>query len=307
MTDTESGFLRAILDAPGDDLPRMVYSDWLEENAGDVECGGCRSSGRTGWVTYPRPAGVPADWDKCPICSSTGRVSNGFAERAEFVRLQCELAILDTKFPDRECKHMDYSVNDEIGWKDAGGEALRQRERELWRGVEPWDFVRSVAKPDWTLTTFAHGTRFRFGPREGHRDDITCEVSRGFVSRVSAPLAVLVGGECERCVEGRGPIYVESGVEFQHKCRYCHGTGRTPGIAREIAKCQPVTTWVATDKEPSGSDGNFGWFGTIEGAGGLPLELWCKLSSAWGHPTSKLALAALSRAIGEIAKQGDKV
>lgn len=54
MTDTEQGaaLLRGILDHPADDLPRLVYADWLDEN--------------------------------------------GQAERAEFVRVQVELA----KLPD---------------------------------------------------------------------------------------------------------------------------------------------------------------------------------------------------------------
>src|SRR2546423_15203209 len=31
MTD-EQGLLQAILESPGDDLPRLVYADWLDEN-----------------------------------------------------------------------------------------------------------------------------------------------------------------------------------------------------------------------------------------------------------------------------------
>jgi uncharacterized protein (TIGR02996 family) len=31
MIETEQAFLRAILASPGDSLPRLVYSDWLEE------------------------------------------------------------------------------------------------------------------------------------------------------------------------------------------------------------------------------------------------------------------------------------
>ena len=31
MTDHEDAFLRAVLDAPGDDAPRLIYADWLTE------------------------------------------------------------------------------------------------------------------------------------------------------------------------------------------------------------------------------------------------------------------------------------
>lgn len=48
-------FLRAIRSTPDDDLPRLVYADWLEEHAGYVEDG-------------------------------TGRVSNGYAARADHIR-----------------------------------------------------------------------------------------------------------------------------------------------------------------------------------------------------------------------------
>ena len=36
MTDDEA-FIRAIVDAPGDDAPRLIYADWLDER-GDPSC-----------------------------------------------------------------------------------------------------------------------------------------------------------------------------------------------------------------------------------------------------------------------------
>jgi uncharacterized protein (TIGR02996 family) len=64
MTD-DAAFLRAVLDAPGDDAPRLVYADWLEEN--------------------------------------------GQGDRAEFIRVQCELARLpieDERRPDLEAREV---------------------------------------------------------------------------------------------------------------------------------------------------------------------------------------------------------
>ena len=31
----ETGFMNAIIQAPGDDLPRLVFADWLEERDDD--------------------------------------------------------------------------------------------------------------------------------------------------------------------------------------------------------------------------------------------------------------------------------
>jgi uncharacterized protein (TIGR02996 family) len=86
VTDGDA-LLQAILQAPADDAPRLVYADWLDEHAGDAPCPACDGKG---W--HPGDVG-------CSHCGATavgtvgsGRVPNGFAERAEFIRLQCDLA-----------------------------------------------------------------------------------------------------------------------------------------------------------------------------------------------------------------------
>ena len=43
---TESDLLKAVLAAPADDTPRLVYADWLEEYAGDIACPTCHGSGK---------------------------------------------------------------------------------------------------------------------------------------------------------------------------------------------------------------------------------------------------------------------
>lgn len=68
-------FLRAIIERPDDDLPRSVFADWLEGNAGSRPCYACSDEVKT----------------DCKSCKGTGSVTNGFAERAEFIRLQIEL------------------------------------------------------------------------------------------------------------------------------------------------------------------------------------------------------------------------
>lgn len=75
--------LAAILESPADDTPRFVFADWLDEHAETVDCSedGCGNPAK-GWNGfYP-----------CSTCHGTGRIDNGYAERAEFIRVQIELA-----------------------------------------------------------------------------------------------------------------------------------------------------------------------------------------------------------------------
>jgi uncharacterized protein (TIGR02996 family) len=89
---------------------------------------------------------------------------------------------------------------------------------------------------------------------------------RGFISKVSAPLGVLLGGDkCGRC-EGRGfygkpdhdnPISAYSPDRLTPEglprvsCPRCSGTGRVPGVLKGLVQVEPVTSVVVTDREPS--------------------------------------------------------
>jgi hypothetical protein len=105
--------------------------------------------------------------------------------------------------------------------------------------------------------------------------------------------------------------------------RYSAGTGRTTGIAREIAKAQPVTKWVATGKEPyqqRSGNGLWSWFSISEPMvpntfphllqpNAIPHFLADCMIGGTGHvgrdlvySTRELALDALSDAIGNRAK-----
>src|SRR5688572_19054059 len=72
----DAGFLRAILENPDDDTPRLIYADWLDDN--------------------------------------------GDPTRAEFIRLQCDLARLDETDPRRgaleaRCRELEYDHRE--GWR----------------------------------------------------------------------------------------------------------------------------------------------------------------------------------------------
>jgi uncharacterized protein (TIGR02996 family) len=86
VSPEERCFIDAILANPDDDTPRLVYADWLDEREGDVTC--------------PRCLGLSKPYDSlalpkfgCKECGGCGTVRDTSpALRAEFIRVQCELA-----------------------------------------------------------------------------------------------------------------------------------------------------------------------------------------------------------------------
>jgi hypothetical protein len=116
MTDEHATALKAIIACPDDDGPRLYYADFLEGTTGMVPCPICHRV------------------SDCYACHGTGEVSNGHAERAEFIRVQCELARLNDDSV--MCHHPDAKpgdwCNDSDCLKCGRAAALRHRERELW-------------------------------------------------------------------------------------------------------------------------------------------------------------------------------
>lgn len=86
---------RAVCEFPGDDTPRLVLADKLDDIAGTVPCPMCKGS-----RTHPGTPSRKLKTIQCMTCSGTGTVSDGFAERAEFIRVQCELARTPTRESD---------------------------------------------------------------------------------------------------------------------------------------------------------------------------------------------------------------
>jgi uncharacterized protein (TIGR02996 family) len=142
MTDDELALLAAVLSDPGDDTPRLVYADWLDENA-DERCHKCDGAGTQPCPTTP---------DFSQTCSACWGKSSGRRDRAEFIRVQCELAKW-AAIP---------SVSEAIGRGEIVGYAehserihdLRRREGELlkshgdeWFGVDLHDENRDTTEP----------------------------------------------------------------------------------------------------------------------------------------------------------------
>lgn len=74
----ESALLASILAMPLEDTPRLAYADCLDETAGMVDC--ARDGCRGGVLVDGR------DTRQCVSCGGSGRVSDGRAERAAYIR-----------------------------------------------------------------------------------------------------------------------------------------------------------------------------------------------------------------------------
>lgn len=106
MTDFDR-LLAAIRENPGEDAPRLVWADWLEENARTAACEACKGCGKIGIGNNGNPY-----MTTCDECHGTGRVSDGRAELAAFVRVQCELAARDDeRCRCRECQPTGQHTN----------------------------------------------------------------------------------------------------------------------------------------------------------------------------------------------------
>ncbi len=153
---------------------------------------------------------------------------NGQTERAEFIRVQIELA-----------------------------NATSGRSHRVWSNEKTLDQAVRAA----SIFT-EHGERW-FGkfatitpPNAREANGQWWIVERGFISEIRCTEEQWVGGECERC-EGRGqvqfhdgqPITPRSGNPFVVQCPACHGTGHIVGIGQRIAQTHPVER-VVTEKRP---------------------------------------------------------
>lgn len=145
MSDRDA-FIRAIRQRPNDPLPRLIFADWLDENTGDVPAppglshlegaGGRFSNGFAIESALQRVLAEP-DEDRHRLAYADA-VQGTDPERAEFVRVQVELAGIDkaADAPGRLVRriadqigspHVCVLVEDEGRYK-----RLRRRERELF-------------------------------------------------------------------------------------------------------------------------------------------------------------------------------
>jgi len=250
----QDALLARIIAEPKDDLPRLVYADWLDE--------------------HDQP------------------------ERAEFIRVQCELARLDAE---RE-------ASGKTGWRTlklrARAEALRKRERKLWLDgvINQFVGVKGVGK----------AIKPHLSQSFDCRDLPLCvDVSRGFVATVYGPLAAFWAERACGACEGSGVIRIGFGGRHGYgppvQCPKCKGAIRIAGPApafAELVKREPVEQVGVMDKHPASQyvlgEGQR-WFYRNDRAVSqphtsvLPFTIWELCSEM--YYTEEIALTALSDAI----------
>jgi len=118
-------------------MPRLVFADWLDENEASVTCDRCNGEGgRTDPIGgYREFSGSYPTWETCHACNGSGFVSNGYAARGEFIRIQCELARWEAK----PVSEGDFRA---VKWENFGRfyvgaeselKGLADQEYKLWR------------------------------------------------------------------------------------------------------------------------------------------------------------------------------
>lgn len=85
MTE-EEGLIAGIIAAPADDLPRLVYADWLGERKGTEPCTRCFEFGSRRVIKNPHPRRNSSAVVICPTCSGSGFAPDAVAVREAFIR-----------------------------------------------------------------------------------------------------------------------------------------------------------------------------------------------------------------------------
>lgn len=242
---TREGLMAAILAAPDDDLPRLVFADWLEEN-GEVD--------RAEFIR------VQCEIEKHKP-EAVNYVRNGRYKREDAVRLDWRLVALH----DREmqllwAKHHEY---DSANW-------------ELWCHAEAReeDGTPCCVNGRGGMSVTPHGSiglgegsnscvvPFSFTeagpPYDSHGRQVVQYFRRGFVSEIRCTFDGWFGSLCGPC-RGQGRLWnggwdnrttqIVQPEEMIY-CPRCYGEGATPAIGPAVLRSHPVTRITFRDKVP---------------------------------------------------------
>lgn len=213
------------------------------------------------------PRGIMADWYD----------ENGQPERAEFIRVQIELAKYDRNITTCKTPEDCYYANKcggncGVDERDMICCPLRKRNDELSANCFDW-----FEMPD--------------GMAPG-----SISWKRGFVDAVSLSLAAFMGGPCE-CTLTTTTRRIVSGYGTKH-CPACQGSGRVLGLVDAIERRWPVTQVNIVDAVIHPSGGNDTYY--VGNLGIFPKEYWRRLE---GHTTRAAAMTALSNACVDLMRE----
>ena len=247
-----------ILLEPECDDHRLVMADWLDENEGPVTCVRC-NDGMELVRSEERGGLIGGSYAPCSPCSGTGSVSNGFAARAEFIRVQCELAKLPNCGRCGACAPMHSRINKLCPASEY--HPLRRRERELLeRFWYEWSGIITVRNPGGPATYCAN---YHAGS-----DGFGITFSRGFPHSIRCTAAdwIRIAPEiawgpvkCERCkvpYVGTSSGKIVKGLEFSEDggdyarvedCPACSGRGVTGPTMVCPASVNPKVSWTYSE------------------------------------------------------------
>lgn len=238
----ESSFLRTICDHPDDDLPRLVYCDWLDENGQSERAEFIRIQ-----IELSESSKYVNEYADCPVCDGTG-----YTDLPPCCRV-CSWCLGIGK---KEYQQF----NDHL--------KLLNRQLKLWQLHGPAWFgglttraevviCDSAGEPDLITTV----TTSRQRPDVGRPVAISMlVVRRGFVDEYYGPADVWWGVTCVRC---RGIGHGRDMDGAPADCQLCRGRGYRDGLGPDVAAVQPVRKLTWADRWPvtvRGRDGEAVWF-----------------------------------------------
>lgn len=211
MTDRDALYA-AILARPHEDTPREVLADYLDDNSESDRAAYIRTG-----VEHTRSGKVECEHR---IMHDPGGWNAPYL-------IRCGACDFCTRIQYLEDAGKRYAPDLPVGY--------------AWTHEEDPDVVHRPP-PSWPVIIF----------RRGFPDELRCD------------LRTFVGGECENC-GGTGRVDGDR-YEQSEPCPDCGGeygpsdednpsgvepgTGRTPGLARELFRLHPITRVVLTDREP---------------------------------------------------------
>lgn len=237
---TEPELLRLVLAHPAADGPRLLYADWCEGEATGL-------AGVRGELMRYAPTLVAAGAMEITERTDGGKFNAlrrreqelvGLAERGEFIRVQVELAgLMNGKHPAVPGAPLPSRRDRERCV------VLARREGEL--------FNRAAANTIRDVWGVGGAFRHTIHPHTyDGRTDQCCLFRRGFVSTLTLPAEVWLGGVCGRCggTETPGMAPEDDHPALLATCPSCQGSGRTPGHADALVAAAPIervrlTTW----------------------------------------------------------------